>query len=316
MIPSFGSAKGLSAVVVHAEHLAQQLGAVLRVADDRRVSGALVVEVAAVTPARVQLAVRPEGQVAAVVVGLRVRHRAEDHDAAAGIGLGRSGRRAEHRVALDDLGTAGDARVVDVEEAVVQEVGVEGQAEQALLVAAGLHLGRREVEEGRLLHHAVEHDVDVGLLLLDHEEAVGIGLAGRLAHPHGAREAAREADGADRRGLREGGCCKHARHEEREGMAMPHGELLSRGTRGRTCRTASGAVLHPRGVIRRRADRGSGRLYHWCFTCSGASAAHGPTTIPGTTPAGWSGMRSARPATAGRSSSRLLLLALSSFRDP
>ncbi len=109
------STRQLDVVDVRGQQLAELVGAVL--------GAALGVEgAAAVAHADVEPAVRPEGEVAAVVVGLRLGD-------------------VQQLAGLPAVAELGDARVaalvgpVEVEPPVGREVGVEGEPEQALLGA-------------------------------------------------------------------------------------------------------------------------------------------------------------------------------------
>ena len=99
----------------------------------------------AVTGADVQVAVRAEGQRAAVVVGVGAVLDQQHRSGAAldDVGVRTVGREARHH------DVAAVARVVDVEPAVGHEVGVEGQTEQTAL-AAVLDLRADVHEEARL----------------------------------------------------------------------------------------------------------------------------------------------------------------------
>jgi hypothetical protein len=116
---------------------------------------------AAVAEADVELAVGAEGDVAAVVVGEGL---ADGEDLEGRRGVGRAGVGG---AVLDDVRVAAGVGVVDEEAAVRGVVGVEGHAQQALLVA-GRHEGV-DVEEVTGAR-AVLDDGDAAALF-GHEEA-------------------------------------------------------------------------------------------------------------------------------------------------
>ena len=160
---------------------------------------------AAVAGARVEQAVGPELQLAAVVVGLLVvrdRHQRPHVCGVRVVGVGRV-----DAVLLDgDLPHRALRRVVDVEQAARRVVEREGHREQAALVVGRVHLAR-DVEEGRP-HGAVEH-LD-GAALLDHEDARGVPQ--RSGDVDGRREVA-DLGQRHRRGVR-----RHRHeHEDEDG---------------------------------------------------------------------------------------------------
>src|SRR5436309_5703523 len=166
---------------VDAEELPQVAGAALPVA--HRIAAA-----AAVTHADVEHGVGAEEVEAAGVVREGLVD-GEHQLRAQRVGLVRGGGRVvalDHRVAVRDPPVR-PARVVHVEEPVVLEVGVEGDAQQALLAAAALDL-RPDVEErGRLQGAALDQADAPGLL--DDEEPVRIerrrGHVGRVREARG-----------------------------------------------------------------------------------------------------------------------------------
>ena len=139
---------------------------------------------AAIAGAHVQVTCsRLEVDVAAVVVRVRIRPGHHDHASRVGdVGVGR------HGVARQIVGAR--AGVVDVELAVGRVVGVEGHAEQALLVArrSAASDDRIDVQErgGTEGRGGTKVDDAHATGLLQHEEA-GL-IAGRMADPRGVHE--------------------------------------------------------------------------------------------------------------------------------
>ncbi len=107
-------------------------------------SRVVVAAAAAVSAGDVEVSVhRTEGDPAAVVVRLGLADR-QQHQLAGLVGV--IGRRRRNLEARSPKLIAGSG-VADVEEAVALEVGVEGQAQQTLLVV-GIVDARLDVEEG------------------------------------------------------------------------------------------------------------------------------------------------------------------------
>jgi hypothetical protein len=133
--------KGVRAIGIEAEHLAEKLIRILPAAGGR------VAAAAAVAEGHVEKAVGSELEVAAVVVAVGVRDDEEDLARAEGEEIGVAG---VPRVALDDDVAIGDpagavpvaAGVVEVDEAVRQRAGVNSHRQQAAL-AAVVHFALR-----------------------------------------------------------------------------------------------------------------------------------------------------------------------------
>jgi hypothetical protein len=161
---------GSAAVDVDAQELAEQGVDVLPVLEG-------IAAAAAVAGADVQIAVRPELEIAAVVIGLaRVRDRQQDETAGAVRDVGIGGD-----VVPGDLdGAVALPRVVDEEEAVGRVVRMEGQPQEpALATAAGA--GRADgggVEEGGGQDLGAVPDPDLAGLLHDEQPSrlvLGVG---------------------------------------------------------------------------------------------------------------------------------------------
>ena len=164
-----------SRIDVDAQQLAQANAEVLCV-----VVG--ITAAAAVADADVQIAVRAEDDVAAVVIAERVCHREE---LAFRRRVRHIGVRRAAQVFRDDDRTVGLARVVDVELAAGPELRMERKAEKPAL-AARQHL-RRDIEERSREHGAVPDDLDHPALL-DHEKPAA--AVARMRDLDGQRQAA------------------------------------------------------------------------------------------------------------------------------
>ena len=125
---------GLLPVHIDAQHLSEQRVEVLAVS--MRIAAA-----AAVAHADVEKTVGAEGDPSAVVV----RERLIDAEQRRGR-VGKGHVRIVGHAVLDDLRVAVDVGVVDEEAAVLRVAGMEGEAEQALLVAAAHEIA--DVEKG------------------------------------------------------------------------------------------------------------------------------------------------------------------------
>jgi hypothetical protein len=146
------------------------------------VSGIVVAAAPAVADRHVQFIVRPERELPAVVVELRVVVRQKDAlgERIGDVGICRDGVFRQHVEVIGRRGHRCDrAAVVDVELAgagLVRDgvIGVERQAEQAALVEAraGRHEVRADVEERRGQERAVLDDLDLAALV-DREQPVG-----------------------------------------------------------------------------------------------------------------------------------------------
>jgi hypothetical protein len=190
-----------AAVDVDAQDLAEQgverLPVLLRVA-----------AAAAVARGDVEEAVRPERDLAAVVVGERLVVGEEDllRGGVGDIRVGRHPVAGDHRLEL----AADGAGVVDEEFAVAGVVGMEGEPEEAALAAAGDR--GREVEERLGEHLRAVEDQDLAGLLDDEQPSravAGMGQGDRQHQPGGA------LDGGQRQAL--GGEGKGGRHGCEEG---------------------------------------------------------------------------------------------------
>jgi hypothetical protein len=159
----------------------------------------------AVAGADVEVPVRPEGELAAVVV--RLVRVGDPQETSLG-GRGAVGVRAAPAVLGDDQ-RAARVRVVDVETPVRPVRGVEGQAQEPSLPAA--RDPRLDVEEGRREERSGLRDDPDPASLLDHEQAAravaGVGERDRLREP-GSHGDEAQGDGRLRRRWR------HARHEQ------------------------------------------------------------------------------------------------------
>ncbi len=202
---------------------------------------ARIAAAAAVAEAEIEVAVRSEGDVAAVVVA-EILVDAQDHGARGLVGRGHDvGRGRGHRIAQQD-GIAvlvGDA---DEDAAVVLEIRMEGEAQQAALAAAGeadrdrrararvaagdevlAAVGERE-HRGRQQHAVADHAHRAALL--DHEQAPAA-VAG-VHHADRAGEAAQVVLEHLQDRLRGGGQRNEAKGQrgQSEGMrARGHGAI-------------------------------------------------------------------------------------------
>jgi hypothetical protein len=138
----------------------------VRVASGVVVSGAargVGVVAAAVADADVEMAITAEVQVARVVVAVGRRHVVDQHELGCGIDDAvRAERETRHAIdrALRDV-VGADAvlaeRVVEIDEAIVGEAGIDGHAEQTALrvrAGAGAERERSRGEQRAVLHHA------------------------------------------------------------------------------------------------------------------------------------------------------------------
>ena len=214
-------------VDVEPQELAEAAPAVL--CASLRVAGA-----AAVAHAHVEPSVRPELQLAAVVIGVRLVD-SQDDPGARGDGRVRVGRR---RPIAHHARVAGGVRVVHVEPPVRRVARVERHREQPLLAAPRDLAG--DVEERLREHGAVLDDADRARLL-DDEEARGV--ATRRREVHGLVERAGELLERDGRRRR-----RRARSGGRRGKARS-----GRGRRGRSRRRRRLGGAGARG--RRRPER-------------------------------------------------------------
>jgi hypothetical protein len=165
------------------------------------VPGIVVAAAPAVADRDVEEAVvRTEGHPAAVVVRLGLIDRQQDQLARL-VGVV---RRRDRHLEARDARIAAAARVVDVEEAVALEVGVERQAEETLLVATvhdrSLDVEERAAEQHRRLARDVE-DPDHARLL-DDEDPVRV--AGGERDEQGIDESTGDELGGERRRRRPG----------------------------------------------------------------------------------------------------------------
>ena len=173
----------------------------------------------------VQLAVGPEVNRAAVVVGRgRQGIELEDHRLAAGGRDVAGGGEAADAVVRRRAGH----RVVDVDERVAGEGRVEGDPDQAPL-AGGIH---RQREERRGQQRPVLDDAHAPRLLADEDAAVGRdrhrGRAGDAAGDEHLGKAGRKRGGGGRRRDGEGDRTRDERvqHGSRQGPGRGHGHLL------------------------------------------------------------------------------------------